>query len=152
MRFEEEEEDDACVELPNIRARGSPSKKRLRPITANLADTQYEVVEEVCWELDYTLLFEKEGQWDVRWTDSAVSVEALSKMHSHQKVNHFPGMSTLSRKNNLAKNMQKMRTHFPEHYAYLPRTFLLPHDLVHLRNYHADHHRRSHPSYYIVKP
>jgi hypothetical protein len=46
----------------------------VKPITANLSDTQYEVVEEVCWELDYTLHYEKEGQWDVRWTDSAVSV------------------------------------------------------------------------------
>jgi tubulin polyglutamylase TTLL6/13 len=138
--------------LPNIRAKGSPSKRRLRPITVNLCDTQYEVVEEVCWELDYALAFEKEGQWDLRWTDAAVSVDALSKMHSHQKVNHFPGMNTLSRKNNLAKNMLKMKARFPEHYTYLPRTFLLPMDAPHLRAYHADKLHRNKQSYYIVKP
>lgn len=109
-------------------------------------------MEEVCWELDYSLHFEKEGPWDIRWTDGAVSVEALSKMASHQKVNHFPGMNTLSRKNNLAKNMLKMMARFPEHYSYVPRTFLLPHDLPLLRSYHTDHARRGRPRYYIAKP
>jgi len=30
-------------------------------------------------------------------------------MASHQKINHFPGMNTLSRKNNLTKNIARMQ-------------------------------------------
>jgi tubulin polyglutamylase TTLL6/13 len=45
----------------------------------------------------------------VWWTDWAVPPEVLMKMEHHQKINHFPGMYTLSRKNLLAKNLMKMR-------------------------------------------
>lgn len=48
-------------------------------------------------------------EWDVWWTDWAVAPEVLMKMEHHQKINHFPGMYTLSRKNLLAKNLMKMR-------------------------------------------
>jgi len=72
----------------------------------------------------------------MKWTDGAVSVELLSKLQSHQKINHFPGMNTLSRKNNLAKNMIKMQNYYPEHYNYIPKTFLLPSDLGLLRTYY----------------
>ena len=61
-------------------------------------------------------------------------------------------MNTLSRKNNLAKNMLKMMARFPEHYSFIPRTFLLPQDQHILRAYHADHNRRGKPSFYITKP
>jgi tubulin polyglutamylase TTLL6/13 len=56
-------------------------------------------------------------------------------MQSHQKINHFPGMSVLSRKNNLAKNIYKMQLAFPEHYSFAPKTFLLPEDLSLFRIY-----------------
>jgi tubulin polyglutamylase TTLL6/13 len=46
--------------------------------------------------------------WDLYWTDNAVSSEQLAKMKAHQKINHFPGMYTLSRKNYLARNLIKM--------------------------------------------
>ena len=46
--------------------------------------------------------------WDVFWTDNAVQPEILFKMEPHQKINHFPGMNTLHRKNNLAKNLYRM--------------------------------------------
>jgi tubulin polyglutamylase TTLL6/13 len=140
------------VELPNIRGKASP-KRSTRPITANLADTQYEVVEQVCWDLDWNIALEKEAkQWDIRWVDSAVSVDILSKMQSHQKINHFPGMSVLSRKNNLAKNLYKMQAAYPQHYSYAPKTFLLPADLSLLRAYYNDARRRGVVKTFIVKP
>jgi tubulin polyglutamylase TTLL6/13 len=76
-----------------------------------ILDTQYDVVLEVCEDvLGWKIMFEKElKEWDLYWTDSSVSTEMLLKMKSHQKINHFPGMSTLSRKNTLAKNMRKMQ-------------------------------------------
>ena len=35
-------------------------------------------------------------------------------MKPYQKINHFPGMFELSRKNNLCKNLMKMRKKFPK--------------------------------------
>ena len=43
------------------------------------------------------------------WTDHAVSIDILMRMEQHQKINHFPGMSVLSRKNLLAKNLYRMQ-------------------------------------------
>ncbi len=52
--------------------------------------------------------------WDVMWTDNAVQPEQLSRMQPYQKINHFPGMFSLSRKNYLGRNLMKMRKKFPE--------------------------------------
>jgi tubulin polyglutamylase TTLL6/13 len=73
-------------------------------------------------------------------------------MQPHQKINHFPGMSTLSRKNNLAKNILRMQSTFPDHYHYSPRTFLLPYEANLLKNYVQDGKRRGSEYTFIVKP
>ena len=95
------------------------------------------MVEQVCWDLDYNIVMERENNknWDIKWTDTPVTVEMLNKLQSHQKINHFPGMNTLSRKNNLAKNLVKMQTVFPEYYNFFPKTFIFPGDLTLFRTY-----------------
>lgn len=98
-------------------------------------DTQYEVVEEVCDELGWRIEYSDTKSWDIKWTDSAVSSEFVNKMSQHQKVNHFPGMSILSRKNNLTKCIQKMEDRYPDDYNFYPLTFLLPFDKHKLRSY-----------------
>ncbi len=57
------------------------------------------------------------------------------KMEAYQKINHFPGMSNLSRKNLLAKNLQRMQEEFPDEYDFFPKTWMLPYDLHKLKNY-----------------
>lgn len=50
--------------------------------------------------------------WDIFWTDGGVLPERIAKMKPYQKVNHFPGMFQLSRKNHLARNLVKMQKEF----------------------------------------
>lgn len=76
----------------------------------------------------------------------------LAKMASHQKINHFPGMNILSRKNNLSKSILKMQSEFPEHYNFCPRTFLLPQDCQKLKSYYHENKRRGITKTFIVKP
>ena len=64
--------------------------------------------------------------WDLFWTDNAVQPEELGKMAAHQKINHFPGMFCLSRKNNLGRNLMKMRKKFPKDYDFFPLTWMFP--------------------------
>ena len=52
--------------------------------------------------------------WDLYWTDNSVTPEQLGKMKHYQKINHFPGMFTLSRKNYLARNLTKIEKTSPE--------------------------------------
>jgi tubulin polyglutamylase TTLL6/13 len=64
--------------------------------------------------------------WDVCWTDNVVQAEMLSKMEPYQKINHFPGMFNLSRKNLMGRYLMKMRKQFPEDYSFFPMTWMLP--------------------------
>lgn len=50
-------------------------------------------------------------------------------MKAHQKINHFPGMYTLSRKNYLARNLIKMEKKYPNDYNFFPKTWVLPSEL-----------------------
>jgi hypothetical protein len=48
------------------------------------------------------------------WNDHAITTETLKSMNKLQKINHFPGMNELSRKNRLAKNLNMMRKEHPQ--------------------------------------
>jgi tubulin polyglutamylase TTLL6/13 len=72
-----------------------------RKIIINVSDTKYPVVRTVArkilgWKLSRD---EEDENWDVWWTDAGVPPEKFSKMRPYQKINHFPGMVALSRKN-----------------------------------------------------
>jgi len=87
--------------------------------------------------------------WDVRWTDSNVPIDALAKMKPYQKVNHFPGMHFIARKNNLARNLMKMKKVFPESYKFFPKTYLLPNDYQEFKNSFLKNRKNQ---TYIIKP
>lgn len=67
-------------------------------------------------------------EWDLLWTDGAVQVDKLYKMKPYQRINHFPGMYALARKNHLASNLKKMQAMHPDDYKFFPETWLLPAD------------------------
>ena len=64
--------------------------------------------------------------YDVMWLDGACVPDRLSKMKSHQRVNHFPGMYFLAQKHHLGRNLTKMVSVFPKEYNFFPKTWLLP--------------------------
>ena len=74
--------------------------------------------------------------------------ERLSSMKHFQKINHFPGMPALSRKDNLARNLGVLRKQFPEDYNFFPLSWNLPLDYNSFRTYAKKHKGKT----YIVKP
>ena len=50
----------------------------------------------------------------------------LPKPSLFQKINHFPGMSEICRKDLLARNMNRMLKTFPKEYNVFPKTWCLP--------------------------
>lgn len=91
--------------------------------------------------------------WTLFWTDYSVSLERVMEMKSYQvrssldpwlpasgdsvciahgsrllfqKINHFPGMSEICRKDLLARNMSRMLKMFPKDFHFFPRTWCLP--------------------------
>ena len=135
--FEEEEEEPV-------------SRARTRRIVINLSQTQYEVVRDVArsplhWRLSYK---EEEDGWDVCWIDTGMTPERLMRMKPYQKINHFPGMYTLARKNTLAGNLNNMKKLFPAEYNFFPATWVLPHDAVDFHNQFNEKRAKT----FIVKP
>lgn len=72
-------------------------------------------------------------------------------MEHHQKINHFPGMYNLSRKNMLAKNLMRMRKKTPDDYQFFPPTWNLPLDYNQFRAYFQNKPKGKTRTY-IVKP
>ena len=48
-------------------------------------------------------------EWDVSWHDLGITADFLNKMEPYQKVNQYPGMYVITRKNYLARNLMKMQ-------------------------------------------
>lgn len=93
-------------------------------------ETKYDVLPEVC------SLFEnwKEAasatsDFDLLWCDQAIGADRFCKLKSYQKMNHFVGMSAITRKNNMGRNLLRMRKQFPQEYKFFPDTWILPTDL-----------------------
>nr|XP_019596235.1 PREDICTED: tubulin polyglutamylase TTLL6 isoform X3 [Rhinolophus sinicus] len=86
--------------------------------------------------------------WTLYWTDYSVSLERVMEMKSYQKINHFPGMSEICRKDLLARNMNRMSKMFPKDFHFFPRTWCLPADWGELQNYSRSRKNKT----YICKP
>lgn len=69
---------------------------------------------------------DEKQEWDLYWCDNGVTVDRLYKMKPYQRINHFPGMYALARKDHLARNLNRMLKRFPEEYKFFPKTWLLP--------------------------
>ena len=77
---------------------------------ANIYNTEYSVIKNVMKNtLGYKLTTDENGEWDIFWSDCGACNEMLYKVKSYQKTNHFPSMGSLSRKNCLAKNLNRMK-------------------------------------------
>ena len=111
-------------------------KYKTKKLVMNVAQTKYHVVRYVARKL-YNMRLSTYGQnnhdsndekheWDIMWTDNGATVERLHKMKPYQRINHFPGMYALARKDHLARNLNKMQKRFPLDYNFFPQTWLLP--------------------------
>lgn len=80
-----------------------------KKLIMNVGWTKYSVVRYVGKKLNkMRLTCSDEEDWDICWQDGAVQCEKLYKMKMYQRINHFPGMYALARKNHLARNLVKM--------------------------------------------
>jgi hypothetical protein len=54
-------------------------------------------------------------------------------MGPYQKVNHFPKTFEITRKDALYRNISKMQSKFSRQYDFVPKTYILPKDMVYLQ-------------------
>jgi tubulin polyglutamylase TTLL6/13 len=69
---------------------------------------------------------EENDDWTLFWTDTSVSIDRVNQMKRWQKINHYPGMSEICRKDFLTRNMNRMAKMFPKDYSFYPKAWCLP--------------------------
>lgn len=132
----------------------SNKKKSLRKrrVTANLSATKYDIVHKVCLQSGMYITRDDDFNCFLIWSDSAVPVERISELKSFQKINHFPSMGEICRKDNLARNMAKMQRAHPEEYNFVPQTWVLPAEYAAFQGYCRELKKRKKQKTFIVKP
>lgn len=117
--------------------------KKARRCILNAYCTEYDIIHKVAKKLlNYRIREHEEDHdggivngetnkrlkedWDISWHDLGITADFLNKMQPYQKVNQYPGMYVITRKNYLARNLMKMQRAFPDEYKFFPRTWLMP--------------------------
>lgn len=120
---------------------------KIGKLVCNISNTQYPLIPEIVKsEFNWKVSEDESEDWDIMWTDCSVPTEILTKMKHYQRINHFPGMYLLSRKNFLALNLKKLEKIFPNDYSFFPKTWIFPCDLSELKIINDK------KTYFIVKP
>ena len=97
------------------------------------------------------MMDDETGDWDLYWCDTGgITPEMLSKMQSYQRINHFPGMYQLARKNNLCRNLMRMLKVFKDDFNMFPKTWILPAEVNDFKNQFSGNKKKA--KTFIVKP
>uniref|UniRef100_A0A673TYG5 Uncharacterized protein n=1 Tax=Suricata suricatta TaxID=37032 RepID=A0A673TYG5_SURSU len=122
-------------------------RRKRRPLAINLTNCKYESVRRAAQMCGLKEAGEDE-EWTLYWTDCSVSLERVMDMKRFQKINHFPGMTEICRKDLLARNLNRMQKLYPTDYNIFPRTWCLPADYGDFQSYGRQRKART----YICKP
>ena len=94
-------------------------------------------------------LMHGKADWDILWIDSDFHIDRLKGLKSYQRINHFPGMTILSLKNNLAKYLKLIKKELPEEFDFFPKTWIFPYESYEMTKYMQE---KKKPMTFIVKP
>ncbi|XP_049872008.1 tubulin polyglutamylase TTLL13-like isoform X2 [Pectinophora gossypiella] len=122
-------------------------KRRRSQISICLTNCRYESIRKVASAFGMREVSEEEA-WNFYWTDMSVSVERAKEMKRFQRINHFPGMLEICRKDLLARNLNRMQKIYPKEYNFFPKTWCLPADFGEALNYSKSRKNKT----FIIKP
>ncbi|CAF1413145.1 unnamed protein product [Rotaria magnacalcarata] len=131
----------------NNRKQLSTKKKRKKTYYICVSMCKYECVRRAAKRLNFREVADEED-WNVYWTDTSVGIERVAQMKKWQKINHFPGMSEICRKDSLTRNMCRMMKMFPKEYSFYPKAWCLPADYSDFAKYFTEKKYKT----YISKP
>ncbi|XP_053319744.1 tubulin polyglutamylase TTLL13-like [Spea bombifrons] len=114
--------------------RKETSTPKPRPIGINLTNCRYDSVRRAVRRCGMKEV-EDGDEWVVYWSDTSTSLQRIRAMERYQKINHFPGMNAIYRKDLLARNMNRLLKLFPEEYNIFPRTWSMPADYGAFQDY-----------------
>uniref|UniRef100_A0A3B4ABJ8 Tubulin tyrosine ligase-like family, member 7 n=1 Tax=Periophthalmus magnuspinnatus TaxID=409849 RepID=A0A3B4ABJ8_9GOBI len=153
-----EDQGASPVNVPSVGSYQSSGKRKVHgkkkkgTITANVAGTKYEIVRAVICEMDFIKARDEDETANLIWNDSAVQHEKIAELRNYQRINHFPGMGEICRKDCLARNMSKMIKCQPQEYSFIPKTWIFPAEYTQFQNYVKELRRKRKQKTFIIKP
>ncbi|KAG8437206.1 hypothetical protein GDO86_008050 [Hymenochirus boettgeri] len=127
-------------------------KKKIGAITANVSGTKYEIVRLVIEEMMFAKAQDEDETANLIWNDCAVQHEKIAELRNYQRINHFPGMGEICRKDCLARNMTKMIKCQPHEYSFIPRTWIFPAEYTQFQTYIKELKKKRRQKTFIIKP
>ncbi|XP_051866628.1 tubulin polyglutamylase TTLL7 isoform X2 [Pristis pectinata] len=127
-------------------------KKKRGAITANFSGTKYQIVRMAILEAGFTRAREEDETANLIWNDAAVQQERIADLRNYQRINHFPGMGEICRKDCLARNMAKMIKSQSQEYCFTPRTWIFPAEYTQFQNCVKELRKKRRQKTFIVKP
>ncbi|GFG28152.1 hypothetical protein Cfor_08246 [Coptotermes formosanus] len=137
-------------ELPasEDRQKGKQTKKKRKcRVSICTVNCKHKVVRQIAMKLGMRDVGEDDS-WNLYWADISLSLNKAKGLKRFQKINHFPGMSEICRKDLLARNLNRMLKIFPSDYNFFPKTWCLPADYGELVAYARTKRNQT----YICKP
>ena len=90
---------------------------------------------------------------NVLWTSSYTRTFIYEGLNEFQKINHFPSISEITRKDNLCKNIMKMQKKYSkEAFDIIPETYILPDQFEEFEYSFQSQAQKGYSQYWIVKP
>ncbi|KAF5397727.1 Tubulin polyglutamylase TTLL7 [Paragonimus heterotremus] len=128
-------------------------ERRKFGIVANLGYCRYELVRKTVEEAGFVIKNEEDlSDAFLIWTDNFLPLEKIMNLKHYQRINHFPGMIEICRKDFLAKNCIRMNRLEPVEYSFVPKTWVLPQEQGFLLNYTKRALSRGQKPTFIMKP
>ncbi|KAI4838791.1 tubulin--tyrosine ligase [Plasmodium brasilianum] len=128
-------------------------RKRKHFYKIHLANTRYDIIRRVVEDsVNWVQVSSDCTDWDVIWLDTSISDDRFRKLKKFQKINHFLGMKGITRKDELCKNLKKMKKNFPQSYNFFPPTWVLPNEISDFKIYFKKKkNKNGSKTTYIVK-
>ncbi|CAF1102310.1 unnamed protein product [Adineta ricciae] len=129
-----------------------PYKRRKKQgLHANVTGTKFRLICEAMDVAGFYITPASDFTCNLLWNDTLISMDIVSALKPYQKVNHFPTMNEISRKDLLAKNYDQIRSFLPKEYNFAPKTWTLPND-YNLWYSYATNRPHKDSATYIMKP
>ncbi|KAG5454498.1 Tubulin polyglutamylase ttll7 [Clonorchis sinensis] len=128
-------------------------ERRKFGIIANLGYSKYELVRRAVIDAGFSVKDEDDlSDAFLVWTDNFLPFERIMRLKPYQRINHFPGMVEICRKDFLAKNFIRMNRLEPTEYSFVPKTWVLPQEHGFLLNYIEKAVSQGEKPNFIMKP
>lgn len=147
VEVEKQVEPLKLLKSPSKEGKKKKIRRRKKWMCVCLANCKYELVRHITRKMGFHEVNDTED-WVLYWTDCSVALQRVMDMKRYQKINHFPGMNEICRKDLLARNMTRMLKIFPKEYNIFPKTWCLPADFGDLQAFSRQRRNKA----YILKP